>query len=193
MRFWTTFWNSQHLDLRLSWKHVQRLQSFGCGSATLPTFQRIFCLQNNKSDYTASHPRDNLLGAQNQPLQSFRAPLPYLQRMTSQAFALQSNVSVHHRQEHKTRGYKEVGKMGIVQCLCCAFLYIYLAVSMNISKEHAIICRTKAGLGNYGSLLYSTYHLAKTRDKATYSACFCMCGMAGTFPTIWPHIKLNYK
>jgi len=80
--------------------------------------------------------------------------------MTSQACALQNNVSVHCRQEYKTYGYKEVGKMGTVQCLCSAFLSIYLAGSMNILKD-AIICKTKAGLGNYSSLLYSTKHELK--------------------------------
>jgi hypothetical protein len=82
--------------------------------------------------------------------------------MTSQAFALQSNVSVQCRQQHNTCSYKEAGKIGTVQQLCRAFFYIYLAGSMNISKEHAIIFWIKAGLGNYSSLLYSMDHFAIT-------------------------------
>ena len=39
-QFWTFLCNSQHLDLWFSWRQVQRLLSFGCGSANLLTFHK---------------------------------------------------------------------------------------------------------------------------------------------------------
>jgi hypothetical protein len=83
---------------------------------------------------------------------------------------------------------KKWGRWGVF--VYCIPLHLF-GRFRNILKEHAIICRTKQGYVITAHCCIQC--LAKTRDKATYSACFCMCGMAGTFPAIWPHIKLNYK
>jgi hypothetical protein len=55
--------SSQHLNLRFSWR--QGVYCFlGVVHLLYQHFRRIVCLQNNKSDYIASHPRDDLFRAQ---------------------------------------------------------------------------------------------------------------------------------
>lgn len=68
-RFWTTFCNSHHLDLRFSYRQVQTLLSFGCGSATstlqknlLPPKQLVLTTQHHIQEMTCSVHKPNHCG-----------------------------------------------------------------------------------------------------------------------------------
>jgi hypothetical protein len=111
-------------DLRFSWRQVQRLLSWMWFSYFTNTSEEYFAskttsltTQHHIQEMTCLVHKRNHCSPSKHHYPTFIA--------TSQAFALQSNISVHDRQKYKTCGYKQVGKKWTAQCLRCAFLYIW--------------------------------------------------------------------